>query len=52
MRIRADVNDAAVVTAGVGYPTKISGCHEAAETRTKRVKYMFLNDTSFQLHRE
>ena len=52
MRIWADDNGAAVVTAAMGYPTKISGCHEAAETRTKRVKYMFLKDTSFQLHRE
>jgi len=32
--------------------TKISGCHEALETRTRRVRYMFPNDASFQLHSE
>jgi hypothetical protein len=31
--------------------TKISGCHEAAETRTIRVKNTFSNDTSPQSHR-
>ena len=35
-----------------GCSTKISGCHEALETRIRRVRYMFLNNTSFQPHDE
>ena len=34
-----------------GRSTKISGCHEASETRTIRVKNTFSNDTSPQPHR-
>ena len=49
--IQAGGNDAGVVAID-GCPTKISGCHEAFETRTSRVRYMFLNDASFQPHCE
>ena len=35
-----------------GSSTEISGCHEAVETRTRRVRYMFSNNASFQPHRE
>ena len=33
-----------------GSSTKISGCHEAAETRTSLVKNTFFNDTPPQRH--
>lgn len=46
-----DQNDAGSVAAD-GSSTKISGCHEAADTRTRRVKYMLFNDVSFQSQRE
>ena len=41
-------NEAGNVAAG-GSSTKISGCHEAADTRTRRVMYMFSNDVSSHL---
>jgi len=44
-------NDADVVAVD-GCSTKISGCHEALETRIRRVRYMFLNKASLQPHGE
>lgn len=35
-----------------GRSTKITGCHEAAVTRTRQVKYISSNNVSFQLQRE
>ena len=35
-----------------GSSTKISGCHEAVDTRTRRVRYMFFNNVSFQSQHE
>ena len=44
-------DEAAVWGETEGYSTQISGCHEATETRTIRIKKTFFSDTPPQRHR-